>query len=227
MSETIRRSKEWRLRGFAGGCALLTTAWVLTLGILMARSGPLETASDALMFVTNPGILYTLNYGLASAITVAAMGLMVTLGMVFLESRPQVVVFGWVFVPVYGVLNLWVYLSQISLVPSLAAVVTEGSPEAWGVLQMIQAWPESAMALANGLAYAALAVPSVCFGVALVQSRRASVAGGLLAFNGVFCVVGVLGMMSGSDRLSMGLMIGGVLFLVSAGLLGLLPLREE
>ena len=215
------------VRGFALACALLTLGWLLVLGILMAGAGPLETAGDALAFVADAGTLYRLNYTLAAAITVAAMGLMSSLGWVLMRRWPLAVVIAGRFIPVYGALNLLVYLSQIHLVPVLAAGVEPGSPEAFVVVQLIQTWPSSMMALANGLAYGALAVPSICFGMGLIHSRLAPAAGGLLGFSGAFCLGGLTGMLTANAFLALGTLVGGVLFLASAVVLGMRPLSGQ
>ena len=121
-----------------------------------------------------------------------------------------------VFVPMYGTLNLFNYLSQVTLVPTLveAASDPEFSATAQLLLQLsIQLWPSSTVAFFNNLAYAILGIPSIIFGWALFRGNRAlRIAGWLLAISGIASLFWIVGFISGSKLLSMGTLIGGVIF---------------
>ncbi len=68
--------------------------------------------------------------------------------------------------------NLFVYLSQVTVVPSLIALRQQPEYQAAvDVLlrQVIQQWPESGAAFFNGLAYAMLGIPSLVFGALMFR----------------------------------------------------------
>jgi hypothetical protein len=121
-----------------------------------------------------------------------------------------------VFVPVYGILNLFAYLSQITLVPALVEATFDPELAATARLLLslsIQLWPSSTVGFFNGLAYAILGIPSIIFGWAMFKGNHAlRIAGWFLALNGIACFLGIIGYFTGSALLSMGTVIGGVIF---------------
>jgi hypothetical protein len=84
------------------------------------------------------------------------------------------------------------------------------------------------MSFLNNLAYAVLGVPSVIFGMLLLNHRApAQAAGGLLALNGIACIVGLVGVLFKLPWLNLGSLVGGVLFLLSLILLAMAFLESE
>ncbi len=132
--------------------------------------------------------------------------------------------------PVYCVLNLFVYLSQITLVPALVSLRNQAGYHdvATALLgQTIQNWPGSMVMVLNNLAYAILSVSSLVFGLLLWrQGRYARLAGLLLALNAAACIIGEVGVIAGNRLVSMGSIIGGALFLITLVPLTLMFLRE-
>jgi hypothetical protein len=124
---------------------------------------------------------------------------------------------GLVFVPVYATLNLFAYLSQVSIVPGLMEL--RKTPEFTAAAdlllrQLIQQLPGSGVAIFNNVAYAILGIPSILFGWLLYQQHhRLRLAGSLLALNGVACLLGIAGILAGNELLKNGSVLGGILFL--------------
>jgi hypothetical protein len=120
---------------------------------------------------------------------------------------------GAAFVPIYGLLNLFAYLSQITIVPRMAAL--QPVPDLL-LAQMVQAWPGSAVNVLNNLGYAVLGVPSIIFGLLLGRETPSlRLAGILLALSGVASIVGIAGIAARSAALALGSIVGGVLFLIA------------
>ena len=212
-------------------CLVLTTTWLALLIATMARSEPVETFEQALAFVARLDGLFYLTYINATLITLCATMLFAGFYIYFRPSAPEWSIIGLVFVPVYSALNLFSYLSQITIIPRLLAFQQMSEYRIASNLllgQLIQQWPDSAVAFFNNLSYAILGFPSIIFGTLLVKQgagslkgRSKQIAGRLLALNGVFCFIGVIGLAMRNELLQWGSAAGGVLFL-----LALIPLTS-
>jgi len=209
--------------------ALLTAVW---LGLLVWDQTRAAAAPDSMVRllerVASLPWDYVLLYVDAALITLAATALFGGLYRWAAGRSPVWTTFALTCTCVYCMLNLVVYLSQITLVPGLLRLSATPNTERIGqvLLQLaVQTWPGSAAALLNVLAYAVLAIPSIIYGLALLQAgRRAQpvslgVAGILLILSGLACLAGFVGLVVGSQMLAMGTVVGGGLFL-----LALLPL---
>jgi hypothetical protein len=92
----------------------------------------------------------------------------------------------------------------------------------------IQAYPASATGYFNNLAYALLGIPSMIFGIILIQKNALwQIAGWLLALNGISCILGIIGLTTQNELLSFGSLVGGVLFLAALFPLALAFWRES
>jgi hypothetical protein len=211
-------------------CLALTVLWLFLLIWTMASKGAVETLEQALAFVAQADALFYLTYLNATLVTLSATMLLAGLYLYLKPSAPEWCTIGLAFVPVYSAMNLFVYVSQITVVPGLLAFWRMPEYERVASLllgQMIQQWPDSAVAAVNSLAYAVLGIPSIIFGVALFKrSSSMRPAGILLVLNGVACIVGMVGLGFRNDLLAWGTALGGVLFLLALIPLSLALLGE-
>ena len=202
---------------------LFTAVWLILLIWDQAAAGPLETIEQVVAYLSSRDWRYTLTYLNAAAVTLSATVLMSLLYLFCREAAPEWALIGFAFVPVYCTLNLVTYLSQIIIVPALINYLGSVMDDRLIHLllaQLIQIWPDSAVGFFNGLAYALLGIPSIIYGLILMRgSRLMKIAGWLLALNGLACILGIIGYLTGSALLAAGITIGGSLFL-----LALLPL---
>ncbi|MBN1887288.1 MAG: DUF4386 family protein [Thermoflexales bacterium] len=205
-------------------CSLFTIAWLVILIADMATAGPLETFEQVAAHAARLHGLFYATYLNAALLTVAAVALFAALHAWLKPAAPSWAVVGLVFVPIYGALNLVAYLSQVTLVPALVTLRLDPQTTAMADVLLrltLQAWPASAMAFFNGLAYGILGIPSVLYGALLWRRGGALRWGGvLLALNGAACILGVIGFLTGSALLGQGVMVGGVLFLAAMFPLG-------
>jgi hypothetical protein len=194
-------------------CLIVTVMWLILLVYGTATEGAVETFDQALASVADLGPLHSLTYANATLITVSATMLFAGLSARCGRDAPLWAAMGAAFVPVYCLLNLFAYLSQITIVPRLVALRPAADPL---LAQMVQAWPGSAVNLLNNLGYAVLGIPSIIFGV-LLGRRRAPLplAGILLALSGGASILGLAGIVAGSAVLGLGSIVGGVLFLLA------------
>jgi len=195
----------------------LTILWLVFLIVGLAAAGPLDTFEQVLAHVNRLDVVFYLTYANAALITVSAVMLFAALYLHYKPIAPEWSAIGATFVPIYGAMNLIVYLSQVTVVPRLLQL--QALPQ-YQVLsqfllrQAIQQWPDSTISVVNNLAYAVLGVPSIIFGVLMLKSAPVlRVGGALLALNGLACIAGFIGIAAQSTWLSQGSLIGGVLFL--------------
>jgi hypothetical protein len=205
-------------------CLAVTAIWLVLLIYGIATRGLVETYDQALAYVADRDLLHTLTYANATLITLSVTMLLAGMYVLYGREAPLWAAMGVVFVPIYGLLNLFAYLSQITIVPRLHGL----RPASELLLaQMVQAWPGSVVNVLNNLAYAVLGIPSIAFGILL--GRRGAwprVAGILLALSGVANILGMIGIVAESATLGLGSLAGGVLFLAALFPLCMAWLRE-
>jgi hypothetical protein len=192
-------------------CLIETVLWLILLIYGTVTQGTVETLDQALASVADLGPLHTLTYANATLITISATMLFAGLTVRCGQDAPLWAAMGAAFVPVYCLLNLFAYLSQITIVPRLVALRPASDPV---LAQMIQAWPGSTVNVVNNLGYAVLGIPSIIFGLLLIGKRAPlPLAGILLALSGAASILGIIGIVAGSAVLGLGSIVGGMLFL--------------
>jgi hypothetical protein len=201
-------------------CLAGSIMWLVLMIAGLAGAGPLDTFEQVLAYVSNLDTLFYLSYlNAAFLVTIPAVLLMTGLYVYCKPVSREWMVLGAVFIPIYGAMNLFAYLSQVTVVPALIGLRQAAEYQAACDLLlrlMIQQWPGSAVAFFNSLAYAILGIPSIIFGIALAKHPRPQKWGGiLLAINGAACIMGVAGSLVGNSLLRSGVMLGGVLFILA------------
>ena len=209
---------------FALICFLFTVIWLILFIYSLSIQGPIESSEAALASIANLTVLFYLTYANATMVTLTVTMLLAGLG-VYLQQYAVWSAIGLAFVPVYTVLNLFVYLSQITILPHLVSL----RPQSDLLLaQLVQAWPGSAVNVLNNLGYAVLGIPSLIFGVLLFRSNRTMrLASVLLAVSGVASIVGFAGIILDVAQLSLGSIASGAIFLLFLIALGINLFRKE
>lgn len=200
-------------------CLVVSSLWLVFLISDIRMHGAVTTFEQALTYISRRGRLFFLSYLNAALITVVTTMLFAGLYVYFRTAMPEWAFIAVVFVPAYSVLNLACYLSQITIIPRLLAFRDTAENRAQADLligQMTQAWPGSAVAVLNGLAYAILGIPSIIFGLSMLdEGSPMPVAGVLLALSGVASTIGFAGLILHSMRIGLGLAVGGALYTVA------------
>jgi hypothetical protein len=195
--------------------AALTLLWVILMILGEALNGPVATLEDAIQRVQSINFLHVLTYANAAALTAVAVLLYFAFYQYLKSDYTLLSALGLVFVPLYGIFNLLVYLSQITIVPLLA---TRSAP---ALANWLQIWPQSPIAILNQVAYTLLGIASILFGIAFIRKDPAvRMAAWLLILNGAACILGLFGVLMDNPLLGMGSLIGGVLFLAGVAILG-------
>ncbi|MEW6182162.1 MAG: hypothetical protein AB1500_03160 [Bacillota bacterium] len=212
-------------------CLTFTVIWLVFLITETAAAGPLETFDQVLAHTARLGTAFYLTYLNAALVTVCAITLFALLYLSYKPAAPGWSAVGAVFIPIYGVMNLAVYFSQITVVPRLLELHAGPEFQAQSeflLRQVIQQWPGSTIWVVNNLAYAVLGVPSIIFGILMLQSSsKLRLAGVLLSLNGAACIAGFAGIIMRSAWLSHGSLIGGVFFLLALAPMSLVFLQKS
>lgn len=182
--------------------------------ITMSQIRSSWTDSDYAEWASEPDIIYILNYINVTLLTVFVIVLFALLCGYLSQKNKAAALTGIAFIPVYGTLNIVCYSIQISVVPMIARDVLSTSGDVMLAARLIQAKSDSIVGFINGLAYAVLGIPSVIYGYMLIKSSK-KVSGVLLLINGVLCIIGIIGYMTDNAVLSLGVMAGGAVFLIS------------
>ena len=191
-----------------------TVIWLVFTILSMSQVQSNWSNLDYISWVSSPDFYFIGNYINATLLTVSAITLLTLLNSFLKQYFETSSFIGYIFVPMYGILNIICYSIQISIVPSIAFASLSDNTLIPIASQLIQANKISLIGYLNGLAYAILGIPSIIFGILLfLKSIRLS--GILLASNGLFCIIGIIGYILNNSILSTGTMIGGILFLLS------------
>ena len=190
-----------------------TVIWVVFMGISSAPIEPGWGDVDYLLWASERGTAYLINYVNVTLLTIVVVVFFAFLYVYLKDGAEKLALSGLLLVPVYGVLNLVVYSLQISLVPTLATNALSNGESITMAAQLIQVNPSSVAGYFNGLAYAILGIPSIGFGILLYRSLK-KLSGLFLALNGALCILGIIGYFTGNGLLSMGILLGGIAFLV-------------
>jgi hypothetical protein len=198
---------------------IVTVLWVVLMIASMAATGPVDTFFQALELAQTRGALFYLTYINATLVTVFATMLLAGIYVYLRSALHGWPAIGFAFVPAYAALNLFAYVSQITVMPYLAELQVpqdfRGAAQ-FMTAQMVHMWPGSLVAQINLLAYAVLAVPLIIFGAALYRSgswvRLGAV---LMILSGIASLVGLLGAIVQSQALMMGVTVSGVFFLLA------------
>lgn len=209
--------------------AITTSLWVVLLIWMTATGGSVDVLPERIAAIEKQYGIWLVNYanaGLITLFTAAFLGGLYA----YLKSEDAFwAAIGLVFIPVYAVLNLVVYLSQIFVVPVLLELYAD--PETYSMSELllrmvIHDWPGSAAAFANALAYAMLGIPSIIFGN-LLAHREAGlrIPGLLLAVSGGLSWISLAGVAAGSSLLARLTLVSGFVFLIALFWLGTSFLR--
>jgi len=156
-------------------CLIVSILWLVLMILSIARISSIDTQEQAINSVTNPDWLFYLTYINAVIITILATILFVALYLYCKPSEPEWSMIGLIFVPVYCMLNLFSYFSQITIVPKLLSYQNVADNDVvFNIFlgQMVQGWQGSAVSVINNFAYAILGVSSIAFGVVLLKKRK-------------------------------------------------------
>ena len=116
---------------------VLTSFWVLLLITGIALQGTVDTFEQAVNYSAHPNWMFIATYVNAVLFTLSVTALFAGWYVHLRSKAPARAMFGLVFVPVYSVLNLISYLSQITLLPRFQ--VFQQVPEYQAIVRLLLA----------------------------------------------------------------------------------------
>lgn len=211
-----------KTRPLAITCLIALLGTLLWIVLMFAGGMPPETFAQALAKAARLDMVFYLTYlNAALLVTLPAIVLMILLYAFCKPVLPEWAAWtGVIFVPIYGVMNLFAYLSQVSLVPQLVELSRQPGTRllAESLLRLaLQEAPGSTVGFFNGLAYAILGIPSIIFGLALFKRSQITSkwGGSLLALSGLASILGIVGALTGIAVLKFGVVLGGGLYFLA------------
>lgn len=203
--------------GFISLLTLLSTiTWLGATIAYNANAEALDTFDQVLARVSSLEPLFFISYVNAAILTVLNLLFMVGLFLYCRESKPAWSILTAVFIPIYGALNLVAYLSQVAVVPHLVNLQATEPAASLLLREVVHLAPGSTVAFINGLAYAVLGAPLVVYSLVLLkEGRLLQVAAWLFLLAAVADLLGLVGILVDSRDLSLGLLIGGVFYLLA------------
>ena len=189
-----------------------TLLWLVFTGFSMSQVESTWTCTDYVYWASNPDVFFIGNYINATLLTITAIVLYTFLYDFLKNKYGSYALSGFVFIPIYGVINIIGYSIQISVVPLIASNSLDSPDKIYFASQFIQANNQSIIGFLNGMSYAILGIPSIIFGFLMFKELK-KISGVLISLNGVFCIFGIIGYIIKSSILAMGIMIGGIVFM--------------
>ena len=193
--------------------------WGIISSISIAEIEQYNSRREFVDFLTSSSLIYKLNYIIATALTFLTVAFFSSLYLDNKDKYPLLSLIGIMFVPIYAVLNIIIYSSQISIVPDIARHINlEGNAllDHW-VFQMIQSTYGTIFSKINAFAYAILGIPSLCFAAAIRRKdRMGKIAALLLTTYALFCTFAFIGTGFDIKPLSVLLNVAFLIFVLSA-----------
>jgi hypothetical protein len=197
--------------------------WVVLMVVMGRDIRPEWHAADFLKYAQEGHLLFYITYINAVVLTLLTSFLFSILYLVHREDQPIPATFGVIFIPVYALLNLVAYGSQFLIIPMLERTypisgLTE--TEVMFLSEWVQMAPGTIISKINGLGYAVLAIPSICFGLIFYQEKPpGKIISFLLIINALLCITGLAGLAINKPSWMLGTIFGGVLFTMAIPLI--------
>ncbi len=208
--------------------AVLTGIWLLLLLVTELPAPPTATLAGRVANIEAHPTLFVLTYANAGLLTLACVAMLGGYYAHCRQDNPRWAAVALLFVPIYGLINTLVYLSQAVVIPQLLILYHDQQTAVLGETWLrlaLHTWPGSAAEFFNALAYAILAIPTVIFGLILtresINAREARQAlgsrlgGVLLAASGLLSIVALAGVVAGDPLMALASPAGGFLFLLA------------
>ncbi|MGF1585627.1 MAG: hypothetical protein ACFCUM_09920 [Bacteroidales bacterium] len=189
-----------------------TVIWLVFTGVSMSQVESSWTSEDYVDWASDPDIFFMGNYINATLLTITAIMLFAFLYNYLKIKYGSYASIGFVFIPIYGVINIFCYSIQISVIPLIAINSLDSPDKIYFASQFIQANYTSFIGFMNGMSYAILGIPSIVYGILMFRELK-KFSGIFISLNGVFCIIGIIGYIIENNILASGIMIGGILFM--------------
>ena len=206
------------LRRIALATFVTLVLWIPLMFLHTASLGSLEDKADLIRTTSQLGTFHYINFINAVALTILDAALLFGLYKYLKHEIPGLGLIGVSVVPVCAALNVFVYGSQITVLPGLARALAAdpGNSTYETLIAEFIHYGTGIVPALNGYAYALLGIPSICFAAPLLpRGGFATWSGVFLVLNAVACLLGLIGHVTQIAAFSMGVLLGGLLWTVA------------
>lgn len=202
--------------GIIAAIAIITDLlWILLMVAMEANAPVFNSLAERINYIESKATLYNVSYINAAFLTIIGTLFMTSLYIQSKRMNEFWATIAFVFVPIYGLLNLFSYLSQVFIVPQL--LILFRSVESREIASTLLAftlhnWPGSIIESLNGLAYGVLGIPSIIYPVLIMRKPRILAFGGIMLFlSGVLAIIAFSGTLFFTRYFTSISIIGGIL----------------
>ncbi|MHA2336533.1 MAG: hypothetical protein ACXACX_04485 [Candidatus Hodarchaeales archaeon] len=177
---------------------ILVSFWALTMVLDMVIGNmKTDTIEEAFTWVTNPSALFYLTYLNVTLLTFLGIVIFTGFFLYYYKNRTIWHWFALAVIPIYGLMNIFAYGSQITIIPYLTQFLDLSEYQSLAkfvIIMFIQAYPGTIVSIINLSAYGILVIPSVVFGWELFKEsdKFRKIGGLLLILCAVPCVLSIV-----------------------------------
>ena len=179
---------------------LTTIIWIILIIISESTTSSSETIEDKIAMIQSEQDLYRLAYLNAGLLTFLNIMFMSALYLYCKKTDNFWSTLSFAFVPIYGITNLFSYLSQVFLVPEIIDLYQSVESKNFARILLsltIHTWPGSLIEAINGMAYALLGIPSIILPlIGLREPKYLAVGGYLMMASGIFSILAFTGILN-------------------------------
>ncbi len=194
---------------------LANILWIILMFLTEGNAPVFNNVAERINFIESKAILYRVSYINAAFLTLIGIFFYTSLYIYSKEKSKFWPTIALVFIPIYGLLNLFSYLSQVIMVPPLIHLynIPKSKEIASIILNLsLHNWQGSIIESLNGLAYAILGIPSIIFPILIMRKPKILAIGGLLLLiSGVLAIIAFAGTLISTRYLTTVSVIGGIL----------------
>ena len=211
--------------------AVTTVLWIVLMMIAESTTSTVEDMDTKVMLIKSELYLYKMSYLNAGLLTFLNIMFMSALYLYCKHTNDFWSTLGFAFIPIYGITNLFAYLSQVFLVPEIIDLYISPATHNFAKLLLnmtVHTWPGSLVEAINGMAYALVGIPSIIFPLISMRKPGLLAAGGyLLMSSGILSILAFLGILISAGFLILLSVAGGIVFLISVFLISYHFLNNE
>ncbi len=205
-----------KIIGIIASVAIVTDLLWIFLMVSMEGDAPVfNSITERIGFVESKAMLYRISYINAAFLTIVGTVFMTSLYLHAKKKSEFWATVAFVFVPIYGSLNLFAYLSQVIVVPPLLDFyhILESKEIAATLLAItLHNWPGSIIESLNGLAYAVLSIPSIIYPILVMRKPKILALGGvMLILSGILAMIAFTGTLFFTRYFTSISVVGGIL----------------
>lgn len=217
----------------------ITLLWLIPVIIFPEKMAQLNDVSKVFQHLKENRTFLIYSYLAAASLTLFVVAQLDVLALHLKKRNSLFVSIATRFIPIYGIINLLVYTSQVAIIIFIIEnpILSNFHYEMMFFLKVFyHVMENSLMFYFNFLAYAILAIPSLILGIEVYRYFKeklsigwAITGGGLLGLNGLFCITSFIGLLLQNQELIFLNFLGGGIYTIAVLIIGMgfIKLKSE